>query len=103
MSKLWRAEDSRAARAEGWDVFDADEGVQIQKIDDPENVMVEMARDGYPTVVPELKSDEAAWKIVAAGVERRSPLHMRAFDLVSVAEAASMRAVCGGLPLRDIP
>lgn len=63
----WTTADSKAANAEGWDVFDAlgsaNGRFQVCRIDDPEA----WARRGDTPAVSLLAGDEAAWLLVLSG------------------------------------
>ncbi|CAO3459647.1 hypothetical protein [Azospirillum argentinense] len=66
----WSAEDSREARAEGWDLFDCDGSgngrTQLHKADDADI----------------FANDPAAWAFVLAHATRGSRLHAQALALL---------------------
>ncbi len=73
---VWTPADSAAAVQEGWDVFDCDGEMQVQRCDEQE-------------ILPD---DDAAWKLVAEGTRRGSPLHAKALAAVSADERAKILA-----------
>ena len=75
----WTQENSKAAAAEGWDVFDCDDEMQIQHCDDS----------------GALPDDLAAWRMVVEGVRRGSPLHLAAFDAIGAEERDRIEYVFG--------
>lgn len=71
----WSSEDSAAATAEGWDVFDSSErGLEIERIDAPEDVA------GEP-LPPAFASDDHAIGHVYAKAQEGSALHQKALLL----------------------
>lgn len=76
----WTWADSEAARAEGWDVFEADDGPQIQRLDEA-------------AVLPD---DGVAWRRVVEAALAGSVLHPRALAAVSTAERGRIVAHCCG-------
>lgn len=73
---VWTPADSAAAVQEGWDVFNCDGEMQVQRCDEHE-------------ILPD---DDAAWKLVAEGTRRGSPLHAKALAAVSAEERAKILA-----------
>jgi hypothetical protein len=76
MSGTWTQQDSEAACAEGWDLFDAHGEMQVQRLDEAEI----------------LDGDHAAWQIIVNGCAAGSTLHVKAFALVSDHERALITA-----------
>lgn len=71
----WSREESAAATAEGWDVFDSSQrGLEIERIDDPEDATGE-------TMPPAFASDEQAIGHVYARAQQGSALHQKALLL----------------------
>lgn len=81
--------DHSAAAREGWSVAEAEEladgtpGVQLQRIDCPE--------DGQPI----FRDDVDAWRHVVARARTGSRLHRRALALVDKVERALIEITCG--------
>lgn len=74
----WNHKLSLQAWEEGWDVFNAGDDIQIQRIDDPESIL-----EAHGIHVPALDNDADAWKIVFEGVQRGSALHLAAWEAIS--------------------
>lgn len=89
---VWSADNSRAARLEGWDLNDsagsANGDWQVQCLDDPVQAAAELGSH-----VPTLKFDDRAWRLVYEG---NQPHHIaaRAFlETHSPKELASINKV----------
>ena len=81
--------DTAAARREGWTVAaaepntDGSPGVQLQRLDDPE--------DGPP----QFPGDREVWEHVVARARTGSDLHRQALALVDPFERCLIEATCG--------
>lgn len=66
------------AQAEGWDIFDCDDGgLQLQKLDDSDR----------------FEDDASAWAFVVAGAEAGNPLHMEALAILQEYEPIEFKRV----------
>ncbi len=94
----WTAEDSAAASAEGWDVFDVNGGedMQIQRHDDPQNA------EGEP-VEPTFECDGDAWKHVVTQARAGSALHIKALKVISMDELGRIERVQGPAFMAVLP
>ncbi len=68
----WTADDMAAAQAEGWDIFQSDDCLRLERLDDPGSIP-ELGFDD-----PKFESDYAAWAHVLAGGRDGNPLHTKA-------------------------
>lgn len=71
----WTREDHIAANAEGWDLFDTDEGVRLQRIDEPEL----WAEDNDVVIARVWDDDDDAMAFVT---NNPSDLHTKALDMI---------------------
>lgn len=86
----WTTEDSEAANAEGWDLFDCDGSdngpLQLCKIDDPE-----MWREDRKVVIEQTwEEDNEAWVFVWTNP---SPLHTKALEIIKVENPQEFEAI----------
>lgn len=68
----WTKTDTAAAQAEGWDIFQSDECLRLERLDDPGSI----PELGFTR--PKFADDYGAWRHVVAGTAADNPLHVKA-------------------------
>jgi hypothetical protein len=66
MVSYWTHQDSAKARAEGWDLWQTDDGLRIEKFDESET----------------FDDDAKAWKHVWAKAQKGSTLHSKVLGII---------------------
>lgn len=78
----WTDEHRAAAQAEGWDIFHTvglSDEYRVERLDCPADFGVD---------IDPLESDVEAWRIIGAGIDSGSPLHILAADIIAVLNPA---------------
>ena len=89
----WTEENSRAAEAEGWDIFDSEGSVngprQLQAFDEPE------LWPGAPQPYPFPGGDPEVWAHVRRRAGEGSPLHIHALEFLREHNPQEYDAITG--------
>lgn len=76
---MWNEKDEKKAVEEGWNVFAADDGTRIERIDE----------------LGIFQDDGAAWAFVVRKAKTGSELHIKALKAVSRTERERIRSATG--------